>query len=234
MYKPDGRAPARLPQLLAALLGAVLVAAMFVLANPAPAGAADGGAEAQFVAKINSLRASKGVGPLAVSGELQGIARDWSDQMVANGAISHNQSYSGQVSADWRKLGENVGVGSDVDVLMNAFINSPAHYKNLVDPEYNYIGVGVSYDSSGRMYTTHDFMRMDDAGASSSPAPAPAEPAPAPAPTNRTAPPVDAAPAPTQSAAAESAPVEPAAAATAPATSTRVRTVLTALRVNGN
>jgi uncharacterized protein YkwD len=233
MRKPDGRAPARLPQLLAALLGAVLVAAMFVLANPAPAGAADSGAEAQFVARINSLRASKGVGPLTVYGELQGIARNWTDQMVANGSISHNPNYSSQVSADWRKLGENVGVGSDVDVLMKAFINSPAHYKNLVDPEYNYIGVGVSYDASGRMFTTHDFMRMDDASAPSNPDPAP-DPAPAPAPRKRTAPPVDAASAPTQSAPAESAPVEPPAPPIAPATSTRVRTVLTALRVNGN
>jgi hypothetical protein len=222
--------------MVAALLGAVLVAAMFLLANPAPAGAADGGAEAQFVARINSLRASKGVGPLAVYGELQGIARNWSDQMVANGEISHNPNYAGQVSADWRKLGENVGVGSDVDVLMNAFINSPAHYKNLVDPQYNYIGVGVTYDASGRMYTTHDFMRMDDASAPSNPDPAPAPaPDPTPAPRKKSAPPVDAAAsAPTQSAPAESAPVEPSAPPTAPATSTRVRTVLTALRVNGN
>ncbi|MEY2432250.1 MAG: hypothetical protein QOC92_1975 [Acidimicrobiaceae bacterium] len=230
MCKLDGRATARLPQLVAALLGAVLVAAMFVLASPAPASAADGGAEAQFVARINSLRASKGVAPLAVFGELQGIARNWSDQMVSDAGISHNPSYSSQVSADWRKLGENVGVGSDVDVLMKAFINSPAHYKNLVDPEYNYVGVGVSYDATGRMFTTHDFMRMDDASAPSYPDPAPA---PAPAPRKQSAP-VDAAPAPTQSAPAESAPVEPPAPPTAPATSTRVRTVLTALRVNGN
>jgi hypothetical protein len=208
---------------------------MFVLANPAPAGAADGGAEAQFVARINSIRASKGVGPLAVYGELQGIARSWSDQMVANGGISHNPNYANQVSADWRKLGENVGVGSDVNTLMNAFINSPAHYKNIVDPEYNYIGVGVSYDASGRMYTTHDFMRMDDASAPSNPDPSPApDPAPAPVSRKRSAPPTDAAPAPTQSAPAESAPVEPLAPPTAPATSIRVRTVLTALRVAGS
>jgi uncharacterized protein YkwD len=234
MHKPDGRAPARLPQVLATLLGAVLVAAMFVLASPAPAGAADGGAEAQFVAAINSIRAANGVGPLAMYDELQGIARDWSDVMVGDGSISHNQNYPGQVSADWRKLGENVGVGGDVASLMNAFVNSPAHYKNIVDPEYNYIGVGVSYDASGRMFTTHDFMRMDDASAPSIPDPAPApEPAPGPAPRKQSAP-VDAAPAPTQSAPAESAPVEPPAPAAAPATSTRVRTVLTALRATGN
>ena len=54
--------------------------------------------------------------------------------MVANGGISHNPNLANDVSANWTKLGENVGVGNDVDSLMNAFINSPAHYHNLVDP----------------------------------------------------------------------------------------------------
>ena len=168
-------------KLLGALLGAVLVAALFVLANPLPASAADGGAEAQFVAKINSLRASKGLAPLAVYGELHNVARSWTDQMVANGGISHNPNLANDVSANWSKLGENVGVGNDVDSLMTAFVNSPAHYKNIVDPAYNYIGVGVSYDANGRMYTTHDFMALND-GPAPSPDPAPA---PAPAPKRR-------------------------------------------------
>ena len=62
------------------------------------------------------------------------------------------------MSGNWTKLGENVGVGYDVDGLMQAFINSPSHYRNLVDPDWNYVGVGVSYGSDGRMYTTHNFM----------------------------------------------------------------------------
>ena len=55
--------------------------------------------------------------------------------MVQAGQISHNPNLGSEVSGDWTKLGENVGVGYDVDGLMQAFINSPAHYKNLVDPD---------------------------------------------------------------------------------------------------
>ena len=154
------------------VLGAVLIAGLSTLVNPLSAAWAGSSAEAAFVARINGIRESQGLGPLAVYGELRDVARAWTDQMVANGGISHNPNLAGDVTANWTKLGENVGVGSSVDSLMSAFVNSPAHYRNIVDPAFNYIGVGVSYGSDGRMYTTHDFMALDD-GSGGSPAPAP-------------------------------------------------------------
>ena len=211
-------------KVFAAVLGAVLIAALSALANPVPAQAADSGAEAAFVSRINGIRAQHGLAPLAVYGELQSVARDWTDQMVANGGISHNPNLANEVSANWTKLGENVGVGSSVDSLMNAFVNSPAHYKNIVDPAYNYIGVGVSYGADGRMYTTHDFMSLDDGSS------APADPAPAPAPAPRKA---AAAPAPAPEPEPEVAPAPPPP-PPPPATPVRVKTILTALRVVGN
>ena len=67
-------------------------------------------------------------------------------------------------------MGENVGVGYDVSGLMQAFINSPAHYANLVDPAWTHVGVGVTFAADGRMYTTHNFMALSG-GAATSPAP---------------------------------------------------------------
>ena len=216
-------------KLLAALLCALVAAAVLGVANPVAAGAADAAVESQFVASINSIRAQHGLAPLAVYGELTGIARDWSDQMAANGTISHNPNYSSEVSANWTKLGENVGVGYSEQDLMTAFVNSPTHYKNIVDPAYNYIGVGVSYGSDGRMYTTHDFMALDSA-----PAPQP-DPTPAPAPQPTPAPAAVAparASAPTASASAttdSSTPV-PTPVPAPPAAPVRVAAVLAALR----
>jgi len=134
--------------------------------------------ESQFVGRINSLRASKGLSQLQVSGDLVGVARNWTEQMVSNGNISHNPNLGSQVKGNWTKLGENVGVGYDVDGLMQAFINSSSHYKNLVDPAWNYVGVGVVVTPDGRMWTTHNFMAKPSAAA---PAPAPG-PAPTPKP----------------------------------------------------
>ncbi len=174
-----------------ALLGACLLTAGLVVpaaqARPvapavswgALAVATDPGTESQFVDQINSLRLSKGLNALQVSGELVGIARGWTDQMAAAGQISHNPSLSAQVSSGWSKLGENVGVGYDVDGLMAAFIGSPAHYANLVDPAWTHIGVGVTVTGDGRMYTTHNFMALGGGAPPSTP-PTTAPPAPAP------------------------------------------------------
>ena len=161
---------------LASSSGAAPVASSAPTSRSASAApTADAGLEAQFVSRINSLRASKGLSQLQVSGQLQGVARNWTDRMVQAGQISHNPNLASQVSGDWTKLGENVGVGYDVDGLMQAFINSPAHYRNLVDPDWNYVGVGVTVAGDGRMYTTHNFMAMGSAP--------PPPPPPAPKPT---------------------------------------------------
>jgi hypothetical protein len=104
--------------------------------------------------------------------------------------ISHNPNFPNQVTANWRKLGENVGTGGNVDVLFTAFVNSPAHYENLVDPAFNNVGVGVVI-KNGTIYTSHQFMQL--AGGAAAPAPAPkpaaapkAAPAPKPAAAPRT------------------------------------------------
>src|SRR5688572_19310415 len=99
-------------------------------AQPATAGglhslAAEPGTEGDFVNRINSLRASKGLRQLQVSGDLVGVARGWTDRMVAAGQISHNPNLSSAIGGGWTKLGENVGVGYDVGGLMQAFIGSP-------------------------------------------------------------------------------------------------------------
>lgn len=151
--------------------------------------------EAQFVSRINGLRASKGLSQLAVHSQLLSVARNWTEKMVQAGRISHNPNLSSEVSGDWTKLGENVGVGPTVDDLMQAFINSPAHYRNLVDPEWNYVAVGVTRAADGQLYTTHNFMVM---GSSPPPAPPTTQP-PAPTPTTRppsSGPPVTTPPAP--------------------------------------
>jgi hypothetical protein len=212
-------------KLMGALICVMIATACLGLANPMAASAADGGAEASFVAQINSVRAQNGVGPLSVHAELVGIARDWTDQMVANGGISHNPSFSSQVTANWTKLGENVGVGYSVESLMAAFVASPGHYKNIVNPSYNYVGVGVSYGADGRMYVTQDFMAADGYEAPApEPDPAPAAAAPAP----RTAAPRAAAPEPAAAPAPEPVPVPVSPPSAAP---TRVAAVLAALRV---
>ncbi|MBV8693718.1 MAG: CAP domain-containing protein [Actinobacteria bacterium] len=139
--------------------------------TPAHADTIDSTAEAQFVTLINALRASKGLGTLTVDANLTSVARNWSQQMANAGTISHNPNFPNQVTSDWQMLGENVGQGYSVQSLFDAFVASPHHYENLVEPSFTRVGVGVIVTASGQIFTSHQFMSLRSGGGS---APAPA------------------------------------------------------------
>ncbi|MFN7148796.1 MAG: CAP domain-containing protein [Microthrixaceae bacterium] len=193
----------RHPLVVRTRTGALIAAAMAVLvfslvaAAPADAGHASTAVAMQdpaaaandFVARINQLRASKGLGALSVDGELTAQATQWATTMANAGRIFHASDLSVGITANWSKLGENVGVGGDTSSLFQAFVNSPSHYANLVDPAYSRVGVGVVH-AGGRMYTAHRFMGVAPAAAAPPPTAPPTTAAPPP-----TAPPTTAAPA---------------------------------------
>jgi uncharacterized protein YkwD len=158
---------------LAATLVACAVAGTTLLgmAPPASADATGAIAEAAFVADLNSLRASQGLSTLVVDPRLVTIAEGWSAQMAAAGSISHNPDLTTQAPSSWLALGENVGMGPDEPSLNTAFINSPHHYANMVDPVYNGVGVGVVMSSNSYMFVTVDFEELPAAPAPAAPAP---------------------------------------------------------------
>jgi uncharacterized protein YkwD len=180
----------------------------------APARADPNVDEAQFVADINAVRARNALPPVSPEGQLISVARAWSSQMAGSGALAHNPSLAGQVS-DWKTLGENVGTGATVDSIEAAFEASPHHYENMVDPSFQYVGVGV-VEVNGTIWVTEDYKQsrsgLPTATAPKAAPPPPSKPAPAPraAPRAATAaPPAGAAH-----------PATPAAAASAPAAAT--------------
>lgn len=118
--------------------------------------------ELAFVRDINLLRASKGVPALVVDTRLTSTARNFAATMAATGHIYHNPDLAAQAPADWLRLGENVGVGYDERGLHNAFVNSPGHYRNLVEVEFNAVGIGVVY-SGGKTWVVEMFMKSASA-----------------------------------------------------------------------
>ncbi len=150
-----------------------------------PADAGTGDDEALFISLVNQLRTGKGLQPLTPHPDLHAGAVTWTAVLSNNGELSHAPDLSAGVNENWAKLGENVGVASSgqTQQLFDAFVASPSHYANLVDPDFTYIGVAVLYDGSGRMWTTHRFMKLFDEPVATTP----------PAPTS-TAPPATAAP----------------------------------------
>src|SRR5438552_5288721 len=135
-----------------------LVLAIGVAFFPAGAQADTLSDEAAFVAKINDLRATKGLAGLQVNANLVAKARAWAAGMAAAGRIWHSTLSDG-ITADWQKLGENVGMGGSVDGLHAAFVASPHHYENLVDPAFAYVGIGIAMNGD-TMYVAEEFMEL--------------------------------------------------------------------------
>jgi uncharacterized protein YkwD len=126
-------------------------------------------AEQDLVARINAFRAARGLPTLAISDTLTSAAKWMSGDMSSRNYFAHT-SLDGrsptQRMADagypafgtW--TGEDLAAGFTAtgDVL-NGWINSPAHYAVLVNPQYHAIGVGRGYASGSTYgwYWTADF-----------------------------------------------------------------------------
>lgn len=157
---------------------ALFAAAMLVAAGaPSRADAANlDSLEQDLVARINAFRSARGLPVLAVSDTLTAAAKWMSTDMGARNYFAHT-SLDGrsptQRMADagypafgtW--TGEDLAAGftTTTDVL-NGWINSPAHYAVLVNPQYHAIGVGRGYapGSTYGWYWTADFGGVVDGG----------------------------------------------------------------------
>lgn len=157
------------------------------------AGAADAGAEGDFIQRANRARADKGASPLRGDGELTAVARRWSARMAQAQSLSHNPNLTSEVSHDWEKLAENVGVGPTVAEVHDAFMASSSHRSKILDPAFTAMGVGVITDDKGRMWVTEIFMQLRS-GAGTNPPPTTAAPTTTAAPAGAS--PASAAPAP--------------------------------------
>jgi uncharacterized protein YkwD len=179
--------------ILMAFLGLAAAAVPALAATPprafrAPASAPDPVTAAADFAWVNSLRAAQGVAPLQVQPWAQGVAQQHSIDMANSESLYHNMTgYMdlGHSAMNASFLGENVAMGTTLAYAQNALLNSPPHMQNILDPRFNYVGVGAAIDASGQVWITEDFAQIA-AAAPPAPAPAPkpvtvAPPAPKPA-----------------------------------------------------
>jgi hypothetical protein len=152
---------------LAGVLGVVGVLGLFApsLAN----GASLDGAEQDLVARINAFRAARSLPTLAVSDTLTAAAKWMSADMGARNYFAHTsldgrsptqRMFDAGYPAFGTWTGEDLAAGytTTADVL-NGWINSPAHYAVLVNPQYHAIGIGRGYTdgSTYGWYWTADF-----------------------------------------------------------------------------
>jgi Cysteine-rich secretory protein family len=120
--------------------------------------------EARFVHRMNADRAAAGVAPLVVAPRLIEIARAWSRLLsdrstsLTECTLSHNQNLL-ELLRPASKVAENVGCGDgNADALHDAFMNSPHHRTNILDPAFDSVGVGV-FMNGETMFVSVEFVR---------------------------------------------------------------------------
>jgi uncharacterized protein YkwD len=117
--------------------------------------------EARLTALINNARRSHGLVTLTVRPGTTDVARRWSFEqarlrtMKHNPALSHHVSGAG--SSGWRILAENVGKSRSADTLFNAYMSSPGHRANILDPRVRVLGIGWVELPDGYGYNTQVF-----------------------------------------------------------------------------
>ena len=110
-----------------------------------------GDTAADLTAMTNADRARVGLRPLATAGDLQSLAQSRATEMARSGRLAHTSNLGTRVSG-WKRLGENVGRGPNLRDIQTAFMASPSHRQNIVDPGFTQLGVGVTWDGKEYFY----------------------------------------------------------------------------------
>lgn len=149
-----------------------LLCAAFVMASPFNSVVAEAGSncfqnkpeEVGFLRKINAARRDQSRGQLQLDPELTKVARKHTREMTAKNLLHHTKTAAFKTRVtNWTMLGENVGVGSTVDSLHKAFMDSPSHRDNVLYNTYRHIGIGTR-ERNGRLWVTIVFEAESDPG----------------------------------------------------------------------
>jgi uncharacterized protein YkwD len=151
----------RMRQRVVPLLLLWTVSLLLLAVAPAFAQSFDPEAEQEIVRLVNVERQSRGLATLIFDERLQQAARQHSSLMAATGEVEHQIGAELTLTTRLHGLrfdacGENIALNIDAERAHRALMNSPGHRANILDAQYNAIGIGVIRTTKG-IYVTEDF-----------------------------------------------------------------------------
>jgi uncharacterized protein YkwD len=95
---------------------------------------------------LNEVRIDNGLETFEADVKSDSLAQSWADTMQANGTCVHgdfehrfDKVYPNRIGA------ENIAQGQrDAEAVVAAWMNSPGHRKNILDPSHVFLGCGRS------------------------------------------------------------------------------------------
>ena len=156
-----------LESMKAARLSALLAICLLVIPQPALTQKSDGQPDAdderQLLQMVNQERSKLGIPELKLDDRLTAAARQHSQLMGRNRSISHQ--FTGEASLPKRLAAtglrfntdaENVAFDQTIENAHAGLMLSPGHRANILNPDYNAIGIGV-VEQGDLIYITEDF-----------------------------------------------------------------------------
>ncbi|GLB61142.1 CAP domain-containing protein [Cytobacillus sp. NCCP-133] len=112
--------------------------------------------EQKVLELTNQERAKAGISALKLDVELSKVAREKSRDMQAKGYFDHNSPTYGspfdmmkQFGISYRTAGENIAMGQrSPEEVVNAWMNSEGHRKNIMNANFTHLGVGHVADGN--------------------------------------------------------------------------------------
>lgn len=127
-------------------------------------GKEDDAFEQRVLELINQERAKHGLSPVRYNGTLDNAAEKHAAHMAIVGKMAHDGIGDGdpgeRIRAEgFRKSwGENVATGqTSPEQVVREWMNSPTHRRNILDPNFQQMGVGYVTASNGRSYWAQEF-----------------------------------------------------------------------------
>lgn len=111
---------------------------------------------------VNNERTAAGLSPLELDNKLCQAASKRAMEISGNGKFSHSRpdgsecfTILDEMNIEWWSAGENIAAGQLTPAeVMESWMNSPGHRSNILDPDFNTIGIGY-YEKSNSEYTRY-------------------------------------------------------------------------------
>jgi len=106
--------------------------------------------------ELNQDRVAYKVTPLKLNSQLQTKANEWVEHLADTGVLAHSDLTDG-APANWCALGENVGYGSSIAQVQDAYMRSAAHRANVLNRSFD-VGAVAIEEVGSRVYSVQLFM----------------------------------------------------------------------------
>lgn len=128
--------------------------------------------ESQVLLQVNDVRADRHLSTLKSSTDLEAVARQHAVDMARSGYLDHINR-SGQNPLDrvqnagisgFRLLAENIGTtnetGDRITKIVQAWMTSPIHRENILNPAFNTTGIGIAQSKDGGIIVVQLFLTI--------------------------------------------------------------------------